>query len=259
MSDPDIFRKLDQLLKEGRGAVLCTLIEKSGSGPRNEGAKMLIYEEGNSVSTIGGGGMERLLSKEALRVLDEGRPRTLTFSLGVEPKKGTIKIDSKCGGEVKIFMDPIKPDPRLIVIGSGHIGKPLAEFASKAGFKVAVVDDAVTTTPERFPGMELHPGSFEDELENVAVRSFDLVAIVHGETDYELVALRSVLKRNPSYIGLLGSGNKAREHKKQLRAEGFNKDAVERIHAPIGLDIGAVTPEEIAVSILAELIKARRC
>jgi xanthine dehydrogenase accessory factor len=258
MSDPDIFRKLDQLLKEGRGAVLCTLIEKSGSGPRNEGAKMLIYEEGNSVSTIGGGGMERLLSKEALRVLDEGRPRTLTFSLGVEPKKGTIKIDSKCGGEVKIFMDPIKPDPRLIVIGSGHIGKPLAEFASKAGFKVAVVDDAVTTTPERFPGMELHPGSFEDELENVAVRSFDLVAIVHGETDYELVALRSVLKRNPSYIGLLGSGNKAREHKKQLRAEGFNKDAVERIHAPIGLDIGAVTPEEIAVSILAELIKARR-
>ena len=258
MSDPDIFRKLDQLLKEGRGAVLCTLIEKSGSGPRDEGAKMLIYEEGDSVSTIGGGGMERLLSKEALRVLDEGRPRTLTFSLGVEPKKGTIKIDSKCGGEVKIFMDPIKPDPRLIIIGSGHIGKPLAEFASKAGFKVAVVDDAVTTTPERFPGMELHPGSFEDELENVAVRSFDLVAIVHGETDYELVALRSVLKRNPSYIGLLGSGNKAREHKKQLRAEGFDKDAVERIRAPIGLDIGAVTPEEIAVSILAELIKARR-
>lgn len=259
MSDPDIFRKLDQLLKEGRGAVLCTLIEKSGSGPRDEGAKMLIYEEGDSVSTIGGGGMERLLSKEALRVLDEGRPRTLTFSLGVEPKKGTIKIDSKCGGEVKIFMDPIKPDPRLIVIGSGHIGKPLAEFASKAGFKVAVVDDAVTTTPERFPGMELHPGSFEDELENVAVRPFDLVAIVHGETNYELVALRSVLKRNPSYIGLLGSGNKAREHKKQLRAEGFDKDAVERIRAPIGLDIGAVTPEEIAVSILAELIKARRC
>ena len=258
MSDPDIFRKLDQLLKEGRGAVLCTLIEKSGSGPRDEGAKMLIYEEGDSVSTIGGGGMERLLSKEALRVLDEGRPRTLTFSLGVEPKKGTIKIDSKCGGEVKIFMDPIKPDPRLIVIGSGHIGKPLAEFASKAGFKVAVVDDAVTTTPERFPGMELHPGSFEDELENVVVRPFDLVAIVHGETNYELVALRSVLKRNPSYIGLLGSGNKAREHKKQLRAEGFDKDAVERIRAPIGLDIGAVTPEEIAVSILAELIKARR-
>jgi xanthine dehydrogenase accessory factor len=160
---------------------------------------------------------------------------------------------------VKIFMDPIKPDPRLIIIGSGHIGKPLAEFASKAGFKVAVVDDAVTTTPERFPGMELHPGSFEDELENVVVRPFDLVAIVHGETDYELVALRSVLKRNPSYIGLLGSGNKAREHKKQLRAEGFDKDAVERIRAPIGLDIGAVTPEEIAVSILAELIKARRC
>ena len=258
MSDPEIFSKLNQLLNEGRGAVLCTLVEKKGSGPRDEGAKMLVYADGDSISTIGGGGMERFLSQEALRVLEEGRPRTLTFALGVEPEEGAIEIDSKCGGEVKIFMDPIKPDPRLIVIGSGHIGKPLAEFASKTGFEVAVVDDAVTTTPERFPGMELHPGPFEEALESVAVRPSDFVAIVHGETEYELAALRSVLRRNPRYIGLLGSRNKAREHKRQLIAEGFDEDEVEKIHAPIGLEIGAVTPEDIAVSILAELIKARR-
>ncbi len=107
MSDPEIFSKLNQLLREGRGAVLCTLVEKTGSGPRDEGAKMLVYADGDSISTIGGGGMERFLSEEALRVLEEGRPRTLTFALGVEPKEGAIGIDSKCGGEVKIFMDPI--------------------------------------------------------------------------------------------------------------------------------------------------------
>ena len=219
---------------------------------------MLVYADGDSISTVGGGGMERLVSEEALRALEEGRPRTLTFALGVEPREGAIEIDSKCGGEVKIFMDPIRPDPRLIVVGSGHIGRPLAEFASKAGFDVVVVDDAATTTMDRFPGMELHPGPFEEELENVAVRPSDFVAIVHGETEYELAALRSVLKRNPGYIGLLGSRNKAGEHRRLLLSEGFGEDAVDRISAPIGLDIGAVTPEEIAVSILAELIRARR-
>ena len=245
-------------MKEGRGAVLCTIVEKTGSGPQDEGAKMLIYADGDSVGTIGGGGIERMLLEEALRVLEEGRPRTLIFSLGLEPREGAIEIDSKCGGEVKIFMDPIRPAPRLIVIGSGHIGRPLAEFAFKAGFKVAVVDDAVTTTPERFPGMELHPGPFAEEIEKVTVRPSDFVAIVHGETEYELAALRSMLKRNPSYIGLLGSMNKAREHKRQLLTEGFDNDTVDKISAPIGLDIGAVTPEEIAISIVAELIKARR-
>lgn len=258
MSDQEVFAKLSQLLNEGRGAVLCTLVEKTGSAPRGEGAKMLVYDEGGVFSTIGGGGMERLVSEDALEALADGKPRTLTFSLGVEPKEGAINIDSKCGGEVKIFMDPIRPDPRLIVVGSGHIGKPLADLALKAGFEVAIVDDADTNTRERFPGIDLYPGPFEEELDRVAVRPSDFVAIVHGETDHELPALRNALGRGASYIGLLGSSNKAREHKKQLRDEGFDEDALERLRAPIGIRIGAVTPEEIAVSIMAELIMARR-
>lgn len=245
-------------MREGRGAVLCTLIEKTGSGPRDEGAKMLIEPDGKVTGTIGGGGMERLLTAEGLRALREGRPRMIAFALGVEPKEGYIPVNSKCGGEVKIFLDPIKPEPRLIVIGSGNIALPLAELAKKTGFEVAVVDDADTATPERFPDMELHPGPFEEELENVVVRPSDFVAIVHGATRYELAALRAMLRRNPSYIGLLGSVGKVREHKKQLLAEGFNQEALDGIHAPIGIRIGAETPEEIAVSILAELIKTRR-
>jgi xanthine dehydrogenase accessory factor len=259
LSETEIFTRLTQLLSEGRRAVLCTIVEKTGSGPRDPGAKILVGPDGGTVGTIGGGGMERKLVKEALEALREGRPRTLTFALGIKPSEGAVAVDSKCGGEVKIFLDVITPDPRLILLGSGHIAKPLADFAHRIGFEVVVVDDEETATPERFPmAKEIHTGPFEEELQRLEVKPSDFVAVVHGETGHELVALRNMLRRRPAYIGLLGSRNKAAEHKKQLAAEGFPREEVEAIHAPIGLSIGAETPEEIAVSIVAELIKARR-
>ncbi len=259
LSDLEIISKLNRLLDEGKAAVLCTLVEKSGSGPRDEGAKMLVDSEGNSLGTIGGGGMERRLVEEALGALKEGQPRTLVFALGVEPEEGTIPVDSKCGGEVKIFLDVITPEPRVIIAGSGHIGKPVADLAHIAGFEVVVIDDAVTATLKRFPfAQSIYTGPFEEELKRVEVRHADLTVVVHGETDHELAALRSFLRRRPAYIGLLGSRNKAAEHRRQLLAEGFPRKDVEKISTPIGIDIGAETPEEIAISIVAELIEARR-
>ena len=220
---------------------------------------MLVDPEGGTVGTIGGGGMERRLVIEALEALKEGRPRTVAFTLGVEPKEEAVAVDSKCGGEVNVFLDVVKPDPRLIIVGSGHIAKPLAELAHRAGFEVIVVDDAETATRDRFPtAAELHTGPFEEELDRVEVRPSDFVAVVYGETGYELAALRRMLRRKPAYLGLLGSRNKAAEHRRQLLAEGFSREEVDAIRSPIGLDIGAETPEEIAVSIVAELIRARR-
>jgi xanthine dehydrogenase accessory factor len=220
---------------------------------------MIVDQEGNTYGTIGGGGMERRLVDEALEALKEGRPRTIAFALGMEPLGEAIPVDSKCGGEVRIFMDIIRPDPRLVIIGSGHIGMPLASLAHEAGFQTIVVDDADTATRERFPhALEIHSGPFEGELADIETTPADMIAIVHGETRYELAALRMFLPRKPAYIGLLGSSNKAEEHKRQLKEEDFNAAAIEGINAPIGLDIGAETPEEIAVSIVAELIKARR-
>ena len=259
MSDTAIISKLHELLQSGEAAVLCTLISKEGSGPRDEGTKMLVDSKGKPFGTIGGGGMERQMIEEALRALKEGRPRTMTFAMGVEPREGAISIDSKCGGEVKIFMDVIKPVPRLIVIGSGHIGKPVADLAHLVGFEVVVIDDAEITTRERFPyALEVRSGPYAEELNATDVRPSDFVAIVHGETDYELRALRRFLELGVPYIGLLGSRNKASEHRKQLLGEGFTEDMMKVIRAPIGLEIGAVTPEEIAVSVVAELIKAKR-
>jgi xanthine dehydrogenase accessory factor len=203
--------------------------------------------------------MERRLIEEALKSLEEGKPRTITFALGVEPREGAIPIDSRCGGEVKIFMDIVKPDPKLIVIGSGHIGMPLAHLAHEAGFETIVVDDAPTTTRERFPhAVEIRSGPFQREIESLETTPADYVAIVHGESWYELVSLRGLLPRKPAYVGLLGSRSKAERITGRLISEGLAAVDVERISSPIGIEIGAETPEEIAVSIVAELIKVRR-
>jgi xanthine dehydrogenase accessory factor len=256
LSDREVISHLANLLDKGKPAVLCTVIEKRGSGPRDSGAKLLVDPEGCVIGSIGGGGMERRIVDEAAEVLRTG-PKTLHFAMGLEDDEA-ISIDSKCGGEVKIFLDPIKPDPRLIVIGSGSIAQALAELANKTGFKVILIDDAETATEENFPYAKIKNGSFREMLNQLEVKPSDFVAIVHGETDYELVTLRRILPMNPAYIGLLGSRNKYTEHTEKLVAEGHPAERVQRIKGPIGLDIGAETPEEIAISIIAELIKERQ-
>lgn len=258
MSDPEIFRRANEFLAKGQSVVLCTLTFKDGSGPRNPGAKMLVTPDGKSLGTIGGGGMERLIVKEAIEALGEGKPRTLHFAMGIPPREGMIPIDSKCGGEVKIFMDVVKPEPRLIIMGSGWIAQSVARYAKECGFEVIVVDDADTARQELFPGATIVNGKYPESLAGVEVRPSDFVAVLHGETPFEMAALRHAFKAKATYVGLLGSGNKAKKHREQLKGEGFDEKLLEAMCAPIGLDISAETPEEIGVSIVAEMIKKKR-
>jgi xanthine dehydrogenase accessory factor len=258
MSDPEIFSRAGEFLARGQSVVLCTLIEKKGSGPREAGSKMLVTPDGKALGTIGGGGLERLLIKEALEVLAEGKVRTLHFAMGIPPREGMIAIDSKCGGEIKVFMDIVRPEPRLILMGSGMIAQATARYAGECGFEVIVVDDAPTAKQELFPGATVVNGKYPESLAGVEVRPSDFVAVLHGETPFEIAALRHALKAKAAYIGLLGSGNKARRHKEQLKGEGFDEKLLEAMCAPIGLEISAETPEEIGVSIVAEMIKKKR-
>jgi xanthine dehydrogenase accessory factor len=258
MSDPEIFSRASEFLYRGYSVVLCTLVEKKGSGPREPGAKMLVTPDGKTVGTIGGGGMERLLINQALEALAEGKTRTLHFALGIPPVEGMISVDSKCGGEVKIFMDIVKPEPRLFIMGSGWIAQATARYARECGFEVTVVDDAESARQENFPGMTVVNGKYPESLSGVEIRSSDFVAVLHGETPFELPALRHAVKARPAYIGLLGSVNKARKHREQLKQEGFDEKVLDDLCAPIGLDINAETPEEIGISVVAEIIKRKR-
>ena len=203
---------------------------------------MLVTSSGEALGTIGGGGMERRLIDEALDALRLGEPRSLHFAMGVPAREGMIPVNSKCGGEVKIFMDVLKPEPRLIIMGSGLIAQAVARYSIDCGFHVTVVDDADTATADNFPGVELVNDAYPESLTKVNIRPSDYVAMLHGETDF----------------GLLGSGNKAKEHKRHLKEEGYDPETVDAIKGPIGLEIDAETPEEIAVSIVAELIEVRR-
>ena len=258
MNDPEIFSRISEFLAKGQSVVLCTLIFKEGSGPREPGAKMVVTPDGKALGTIGGGGMERLIIKQALEVLTEGKPRTLHFAMGIPPREGMIAIDSKCGGEVKLFMDIVKPEPRLIIMGSGWISQATTRYAKDCGFEVIVVDDAPTAKQDYFPEMTLVNGKYPESLNDVEIRPSDFVAVLHGETAFEIAALRHAVKAKPAYIGLLGSSNKARKHREQLKSEGFDEKILDAMCAPIGLEINAETPEEIGVSIVAEMIKRKR-
>ena len=259
MSEQEIIHRLNKALGKGESAVLCSLIFKDGSGPREPGAKMLVTADGKATGTIGGGGMERLLIGKAMGVMESGKPETYHFAMGIPAREGMIPVDSKCGGEVKIFMDPIKPDPRLIIMGSGWIAQAVARYAKECNFDIIVVDDADSARADWFPeGAEIISDKYPQSLETVEIRRSDYVAMLHGETGFEIAGLRYAVKANPAYIGLLGSGNKRKEHVKQLKSEGLDAEAVESIKGPIGLDISAETPEEIGVSIVAELINKKR-
>ncbi len=259
MSEQEIVQRLNKALDKGEPAVLCSLIFKEGSGPRDPGAKMLVTADGKTTGTIGGGGMERLLIGKALEVMELGKPKTYHFAMGIPAREGMIPVNSKCGGEVKIFMDPIKPDPRLVIMGSGWIAQAVARYATECNFEVIVVDDAESARADWFPeGATIINDKYPESLEKVEIRRSDYVAMLHGETSFELAGLRHAVKAKPAYIGLLGSGNKRKEHDKQLKSEGHNAEVVKTIKGPIGHDISAETPEEIGISIVAELIQKKR-
>jgi xanthine dehydrogenase accessory factor len=243
-------------LAAGNPAVLCTLYYKDGSGPREPGAKMLVTSKGEAIGTIGGGGMERFLVENALERIKEDKPSSFHFAMGIPARKGMIPVDSKCGGEVKIFMDIIRPDPRLVVLGSGLIAQAVSFYASCCGFKVIVVDDASTATIENFPNAMVINTMFPESLKKLEIRPSDYVAMIHGDTSFELQGLRYAVTANPAYIGLLGSRNKRKEHIKQLKEEGLIN--AQKIKGPIGFNIGAETPEEIGISIVAELIQYKK-
>jgi xanthine dehydrogenase accessory factor len=259
LSEQEIVQRLNEALDKGESAVLCSLIFKEGSGPRDPGAKMLVTTDGKATGTIGGGGMERLLIEKAFEVMALGKPWTYHFAMGIPPREGMIPVNSKCGGEVKIFMDPIKPDPRLVIMGSGWIAQAVARYATECNFEVIVVDDADSARADWFPeGTTIINDKYPESLEQVDIRQSDYVAMLHGETGFEIEGLRCAVKAKPAYIGLLGSGNKRKEHVKQLKSEGLDAEIVETIKGPIGHDISAETPEEIGISIVAELIQKKR-
>jgi xanthine dehydrogenase accessory factor len=259
-SDMDILAEARRLLEKGTRLALCTVIEKKGSGPREVGAKMIVRENRATYGTIGGGGLEKALVDECVRALGEHTGRTVTFSMTSDQKEGAIETGLMCGGQITVFVDAVEPDPRLIIVGSGHVALPLARLAEMVGFGVIVIDDdPERATEERFPTAErVITGDFANAVGEFDVSPNDFVVIVHGEPEHDYIALKTMVAKKPAYIGLLGSRAKVAHLVQRLQTDGVSAGELTMLHAPVGVAIGAETPEEIGISILAEIIRHNR-
>lgn len=260
MADIDLIKQIDSALSRGLRVALCTLIEKRGSGPREPGAKMVIFEDGRAFGTIGGGGFERVLIREALDAIRVGRSRKVVFSLSEEAGNGVIKTGLICGGEVEVFIDVMEPNPRLIIIGSGHVAEMLAKIAALLNFDIIIIcDDEKLANRDRFPmAKDIITGDFKEALRRIDVTGRDFVVIVHGEPEHDYLALVEMIRKRPFYIGLMGSKIKIGRLIERLKGMGVSDEELESLHAPVGLNIGAKTPGEIAISIIAEIIAEKR-
>ena len=253
----DIYEQIVELRRQGRRGAVATITNVRGSIPSFQTAKMLVRDDGSISGTIGGGCVEAEVWQAAREVMEEEKPRSLTFNLNNNPKYDTGLV---CGGTLEVFIEPVLPPALLYIFGAGHVASHLCKVASIAGFDVTVVDDRTAyANRERFPDAREVIG---DDFEAVTARlnppeGSYIVIVTRGHRD-DMRVLRWAVNVRARYLGMIGSKRKTISIYKELEKEGIPAEKFANVHAPVGLEIGAVTPEEIAVAIAAEMIAVRR-
>ena len=237
-------------MKGGSPAVLCTVIGIQGSAPRSTSARMLVYDTGDIVGTVGGGEWERRLIEAALEALEEGKPRRVQLHL-------TRDLGMCCGGAMEAYVEPLETLDHVHLFGAGHVGGAVAPLLVALGFEVLVYDDREEwLTEARFPGCTLVPG--DPARKSVALSPEDYALIITHSHDLDQRLLEALIVQPYRYLGMIGSRSKVTKFFLRLRSAGIDPSLFERVSAPVGLDIGAETPAEIAVAIAAELVRVRR-
>ena len=246
-----VYEAILEALREGRPAAVVTVTRVGGSTPRGVGAKMLVLDDGSTVGTVGGGEVEARAIEEARAAIAEGRCREV-----IHRPAG----DDVCGEEMHLFIEVLPPRPLLLIVGGGHVGQAVAELGALLGYRVAVVDERPEmVTPERFPQAQVRlAGDLAEQVARLPLDERTCVVIVtpHHTRDERVLAV--LAERPVAYVGLMGSRRRTERTFQRAREAGVPESFLERVHTPIGLDIGAETPREIGVSILAEIIGAQR-
>ncbi|MBN8734506.1 MAG: XdhC family protein [Acidobacteria bacterium] len=253
----DIYGEIVRLRRSGEKCALATIVEVNGSIPSYESAKMLVRADGSIVGTVGGGCVEAEVWNAAREVMETEQPKHLNFNLGQDAAYDNGLI---CGGQLNIFVEPILPQPRAYIFGAGHVSKCLSKVATMAGFATVVIDDRESfANRERFPEAdEVLAGEYEGIFPKLEMNSSSYVVIVtRGHRD-DMRVLRWAIEQPARYVAMIGSKRKVLGVKKEIVKEGVAEELFARLHAPMGLEIGAISPEEIAVSVVAEMIAVRR-
>lgn len=250
MHDRSIFTKLAEIEASERRAVLVTVIGVSGSTPREPGARMIVYEDRSIDGTIGGGKVEHVAIDHAMATFEDQRPKVVDHQL-------TQELGMCCGGAVRLFIEPIGGQPRLMIFGAGHVGTAVTRMASLAGFAVHMVDEREDLlTLERLPDARALYDDVDDPALPFGDGTYVLIVTHDHALDQRLV--EKVLQKPHKWLGMIGSRRKATLFRERLANKDFDADAIASMRSPVGLAIDAETPEEIAVSILSELVAVRR-
>lgn len=250
-----IFQALFELEKNNQPAALCTVTKSEGSTPRHVGSKMLVYSDGKFIGTVGGGDLEHRVLDEAWMAISDGKPRYLHYNMA-DPSRGDPGV---CGGQVEVFVEPILPAPTLVVIGAGHVGKAVVHLAKWLGFRVAVSDDRVDfCNPDVTPGAdEYYPVEMGKLAEQLKITKRTYLVVTSRGSSVDALGLPSLLESEAAYIGVIGSKRRWATTVKALKEKGVSEDLISKVHSPMGLELQAETPEEIAVSIMAEVLLIR--
>jgi len=253
----DVYEELLRLRNLGQKCALATIVDVRGSIPSYESAKLLVREDGSMTGTIGGGCVEAEVWNAAREVIETEKPKHLTFNLGQDAAYDNGLI---CGGQLDVFVEPVLPIPHAFIFGAGHISKSLSKAATLAGFATVIVDNREAfANRERFPeAAEVHAEEYEEIFPKLIINESSYVIIVtRGHRD-DMRVLKLAMATQARYISMIGSKRKVINVIRELEREGIPRAAFERIYAPMGLDIGAISPEEIAISVTAEMIAVRR-
>lgn len=249
----DIYRTLADIEDQGKRAALAIVVRTKGSAPGKAGAKMIVMEDGSILGTVGGGGLEKKVIEESLECLKGGKSKLKSFDL-----RGNL--DMMCGGEVEVYIEPINQPEKLVIFGAGHITKTLAPLMRSLDFRVTVVDDNPTVPEEdRFADIEvLLSEDMESYAERLSPENSTYIVILTRGFSTDKAILEHLIAKDFRYVGVVGSKKKIKTIKEHLISKGIEKEHFSKLSAPIGLDIGAETLGEIALSIAAEIISVRR-
>lgn len=257
MRGADLLAQAARCMESDVPAALVTVVAAQGSTPQRPGARMLVYADGTVSGTIGGGCVEAEMARRARLAIENGRPVLTSYDLTPEQAGDEGLV---CGGRMEVFIEPLEPTPELAIVGAGHVARPLCALATTAGFRVSVLDDREKyATEERFPeAAQVCVGDFDTVAASLRLTPRSFVVVVTRGHRGDAIAIASCLPIKPRFLGLMGSRAKMVHVFADLVERGFATDDLARIETPVGIEIGAETPEEIAVSIVARMISVRR-
>ena len=250
------YKELREAYNSGKSFILCTVVEVKGSSPGKVGQKMIVFRDGSTIGTIGGGVNEAKTKGKAIDMFAEGGSKMIDFDMSSNDVDG---FDPICGGEFKVLMEYQACEPYLCIFGAGHIGERLAKIANLSGFRVTIADERPEYADSRkfANGIDVICDPYEEAVRKAKITPETFVVVCTPGHSKDKETIEWVLPYKPQYLGLVGSGKKRGQFMEALKAKGFNAEQCEAIFTPIGISLGSTTPEEIVIEILAQIIAFR--